>query len=299
MQTSSSKILSLELTHKGEGVSFAMRTMQEIHKHLTGKPDVPHRHHYYTVLWATCTTGTHMVDYKEFTIDPGVVFFVSPGQVHRVTTNNAPIGFVFMFTDEFLQQNFIAKEFISNMGLFSDMAATPPIYLNEDGRKNLLHLSQHIEELFNGNDPFKNEAIGAYLKLFLIECNKFAQKDENENTQSIHSSKILLKAFKDAVEESYNQQPKVSDIAATLNVTPDYLNTIIKNSLGKTAKTYIQNRIILEAKRLGVHTNLTTKEISFELGYEDPSHFSRFFKKMEGISFTTFRQELMQEIVGS
>lgn len=292
-------IPSLDLMHNGDRVAFAMRNMQEVNEHLKNQPDVPHRHNYYTILWAMCTTGTHMIDYKEFPIDPGVVFFVSPGQVHKVVTEKDPVGFVFLFTDEFLQQNYIPREFITNLGLFSDIAATPPIVLDDKGRENLLHLSEHIEELFRGNDPYKDEAIGSYLKLFLIECNKYAPKGLEDNPQSIQSSKLLLQTFKEVVENRYNSRLKVADAAEELNVTPDYLNTIIKDNLGKTAKEYIQDRIVLEAKRLGVHTNLSSKEIAFELGFEDPSHFSRFFKKMEQNSFTAFRQQLAQEITGS
>ena len=292
-------IPSLDLLHNGERVSFALRTMEEVKRYLQDQPDVPHRHNYYTVLWATCTTGVHMIDYNEFPIEPGVVFFVSPGQVHKVVTDKEPEGYVFLFTEAFLKLNYIPREFITNLGLFSDMAATPPIVLDEKGRENLRHISRHIEELFRGNEPFKEEAIGAYLKLFLIECNKYAPVKAIDNPQSLQSSKILLRAFKEIVEEDYNTRLKVADAARKLNVTPDYLNTIIKESLGKTAKEYIQDRIILEAKRLGVHTNLSSKEIAFELGFDDPSHFSRFFKNMEDSSFTAFRQQLSIEIAGS
>lgn len=292
-------IPSLELMHNGERVAFALRTMKEVNQHLKNQPDVPHRHNYYTVLWATCTTGTHMIDYKEFPIDPGVVFFVSPGQVHKVITEKEPEGYVLLFTEEFLNHNYIPREFITNLGLFSDMAATPPIQLDQKGTESLLHISKHIEDLFRSKDPYREEAIGAYLKLFLIECNTYVPSNRSENTQSLHSSKLLLQAFKEIVEEKYSSRLKVADAATDLNVTPDYLNTIIKDSLGKTAKEYIQDRIVLEAKRLGVHTGLSTKEIAFELGFEDPSHFSRFFKNMENNSFTAFRQQLAMEITGS
>ncbi|NJO90517.1 MAG: AraC family transcriptional regulator [Chloroflexia bacterium] len=79
-------------------------------------------------------------------------------------------------------------------------------------------------------------------------------------------------------------------------MSPDYLNSVIKSGVGKTAKELIQQRIILESKRYGLHTQLTTKEIAYKLGFEDPSHFSRFFKTSEGISFAQFRLDVEKKL---
>ena len=84
----------------------------------------------------------------------------------------------------------------------------------------------------------------------------------------------------------------VKDYSASLFVTPDYLNKVVKSLIGKTAKEYIQNRIIIAAKRLLFHTTSSNKEIAFELGFNEPDHFSSFFKKCTSMSSSVFRERM-------
>jgi AraC-like DNA-binding protein len=105
-----------------------------------------------------------------------------------------------------------------------------------------------------------------------------------------------VKNFKDLLEKHFIDWKKVGDYATELNLSSDYLNNVVKATIGKTAKELIQQRTVLEAKRLGLHTNLSTKEIAYQIGFDDPSHFSKFFKNVEGASFTDFRTELNAEL---
>jgi AraC-like DNA-binding protein len=289
-------IPSLDLMHNNEKVSFAFRTMEEIYERIGNTPDVPHRHEYYTILWAKKVCGQHFIDYKEFPIRPNFIFFVNPGQVHQVITYGYPEGVVIMFTYEFLHQNQISEDFIANLGLFSCTSTTPPLQIKEEAADKLNTIVENIKSAFYEAGQFRSEKLGAYLKLFLIECNKYAPLPETDNTQIIQSGRIILKDFRLLVEKNFNKWHKVSDYAEQLNITSDYLNNVIKSTIGKTAKDFIQERIILEAKRLGLHTQLATKEIAYQLGFDDPSHFSKFFKNIEQQAFTDFRTILEKEI---
>lgn len=137
------------------------------------------------------------------------------------------------------------------------------------------------------------ETAGAYLKLFLIECNGLCSLFPDTNLQNIEVSKTLVRNFKDLVERKYSISHLVKDYAESLNVTPNYLNEVIKTSINIPAKEYIQSRLILEAKRLAVFTEKSAKEIGFELGFEDPSHFSKFFKNNTGQSIQAFKENLI------
>jgi AraC-like DNA-binding protein len=270
--------------------------MEEIHANIGNTPDIPHRHDYYTVLWAKNVCGLHYIDYVEYPIKPKSIFFVNPGQVHQVVTFGKPEGVVIMFTRDFLHQNMISEEFLINLGLFSDSDATPPLEVNDTFSSKLEIIVNNIKQVFRGNNPFRGDLLGAYLKVFLIECNNIAPIPEIENLQTFESGKNILKQFKALVEKYYKEWHKVSEYATNLNISPDYLNSTIKTTIGKTAKEFIQNRINLEAKRLGVHTQLSTKEIAFQLGFDDPSHFSKFFKKNEGQAFTEFRNTIEKSL---
>ena len=136
------------------------------------------------------------------------------------------------------------------------------------------------------------EAIGAYLKLFLIECNGQCSLFPGSNTQTIEVGKTIVKNFKTIVEKNYTSTHQVKHYAESLNVTPNYLNEVIKSSINVSAKDFIQNRLILEAKRMALFTDKSGKEIGFDLGFEDPSHFSKFFKANTGQSLQDFKESI-------
>lgn len=281
------------LKHEDEHVFFAYRSMEENHAKAKGEKPLPHRHDFYTILLVRSACGSHFIDYEEFKMKPQTIFFVSPGQVHQVLVNNDdPQGDILMFSDEFLSRNYISEEFISNLGMFACGVNTPPLELDEASYKKCCTLSTEIREAFEGDSPFKFDSIAAHLKLLLIECNKYAVPSHDDNPQSLQAGRPLIKQFRELLDKNIDQWHKVSEYADAMNISPDYLNNVIKTNIGKTAKELIFSRLVLEAKRLGLHTSLTTKEIAYQLGYDDPSHFSKFFKKEAGLAFTEFRAGL-------
>jgi AraC-like DNA-binding protein len=296
LKNKNSSLPVYELRHENEEVAFAIRSTQAVIEMFGRVTDKPHRHNYYTVMWSYNYSGKHIVDYHEYEIRPNDIFFVNPGQVHQVKHTGKPEGTVILFTCEFMEKNAISESFVSNLNLFSEISSSPPIRVNEESASKLKKLVDQMLEVFLTNDPFKDDLIGAYLKLFLIECNKFALAPTTQNTQTIQSGKILVKKFKDLLEERYFEWKKVNEYADDLNISSDYLNNVVRNTVGKTAKELIQQRVVLEAKRLGLHTDLTTKEIAYRLGFEDPSHFSKFFKNVDGSSFSAFRTSLIEEL---
>jgi AraC family transcriptional regulator, transcriptional activator of pobA len=145
---------------------------------------------------------------------------------------------------------------------------------------------------FRNQDEMFLETIGAYLKLFMIECHGQCSFSPDSNLQGFEVSKTLVKNFRALVESHYSSSHQVKYYAEALNVTPNYLNEVIKTSMNIPAKEFIQNRLILEAKRMAIFTDKSAKEIGFELGFEDPSHFSKFFKINTGLSIQSFKENL-------
>lgn len=176
-------IPSFNLKHDSSDVSFAFRTMEYIFDKTGGQPDIPHRHNYYTVVWARKACGKHFIDYREYNIQPNVVFFVSPGQVHQVVLNSRPQGMAIMFTKEFLIRHDISIDFFSNLGLFFDHPDMPPIHVDNEIANKLDNIGKEVEKVFESDQTYKGDAIGAWLKLFLIECNKVVDITEVSNTQ--------------------------------------------------------------------------------------------------------------------
>ncbi len=145
---------------------------------------------------------------------------------------------------------------------------------------------------FTSGGEMQQESIGAWLKLFLIECNAHCSLFPDPNPQSIEVGRNLVRNFKNEVEKHFRQWHQVREYADALNVTPNYLNEVIRNTLDKSAKEFIQNRLILEIKRMSLFTSQSNKEIGFNLGFDDPAHFSKFYKSFTGQSLQEFRSQV-------
>lgn len=287
------KIYSLDLTYNDTAMPFVIKTMEEIDEHLGGIADLPHRHNYYTVIWSFTATGKHVIDFKEYPILPNHIFFVSPEQVHQIISDPRPTGYVILFTPEFLEKNSIREDFIANLKLFQKSDETPPLPLTDQMVDTLRLFADQMHSLFHSENELRFESIGAYLKLFLIECNNHCSLYPTVHTQRLEVGKTLVKSFKEIVEKHYTEWQQVKDYAEALYVSPNYLNEVIKSAIYVSAKDYIQNRLILEAKRLAVFTGKSSKEIGYDLGFDDPSHFSKFFKSNTRQSLMDFKESIV------
>jgi AraC family transcriptional regulator, transcriptional activator of pobA len=286
------RIFSLDLMYNDAPMPFVIKTVEGIDNVALGVEAYPHRHNYYSVIWPFSGSGKHIIDFQEYPILPDHVFFVSPNQVHQVLISSALTGYVILFTTEFLDRNSIRNDFIANLKLFRKSDETPPLPLDDKMASTLRSFADNMWNAFNDQTDMFLETIGAYLKLFLIECNGHCSLTPGSNLQNIEVSKNLVKNFKDLVEKEYSKSHQVKYYAESLNITPNYLNEVIKSSMNVPAKEFIQARLILEAKRLVVFTEKSAKEIGFDLGFEDPSHFSKFFRSNTGQSLQEFKENL-------
>ena len=269
--------------------AFHLEKMEAIYEKSGGKVDVPHRHDYYTVLFVEKARGKHIIDYQQYHFDDLEVHFVSPGQVHQVATTQKPKGWFFTFSREFLTDNNIPESFITNINLFRPFGDSPPLRIDEDTFYRLLRIVQEMEICLPQELTYRKRALGALLQLFLIYCNNSATLDDQQLDEE-NAGICLLRNFKKLVENKYQSWHKVREYAEEIHISAKHLSQTVKNLTGKSAKEVIQDRLVLEAKRLLLHTGLTVKEVGYAIGFQEPLHFSGFFKKQAGISPTEYRE---------
>ncbi len=264
---------------------FRLEKMEDHYDDTNGTADDPHRHDFYAVIWINKGKGSHLIDFNTYDLADDQVFFLSPGQIHQITTRNRPNGWVLSFSADFLALNNIPLSFINNINLFQPYSETPPLHISQVLSYKLEQIINDMIPFFEQQERYYNEALGALLQLFLIQCNT-----ECDLPQPLESKQsCILVDFRNAVEKSFKHEHKVGGYADMLNVSSKYLNEVIKDSLGYTAKEYILERIIIEAKRLLLHTELNVKQIGYELGFKEPIHFSAFFKKTTGSTPLDFK----------
>ncbi len=274
---------------KEKDLSFAIAKMEDIFIKRNGLKDEPHRHDFYTILVVKKASGQHIIDFNAYDLYKNQVFFIAPGQVHQVIENKQSHGFVITFSNQFLIENAINIMFIERLNLFNNYGQNPPLLPQHNQFKNIIDFCDNIYDLYHSDRYLKTYSIGAYLKLFLIECNSICQLHPLE-TSNYSSEDLLVKEFKQKVNTHYRKEHSTQFYADALNISSDYLNKKIKSKIGKTAKEYIQTRITTEAKRLLYFTSKNNKEIGYDLGFNEPSNFSHFFKNCTSMSPSAFKK---------
>jgi len=272
-------------------IAFRIARMEDIWKISKGKPDEPHRHNFYTVLFVKHARAIHNIDFAAYSMNANQIFFVSPGQVHQIIEKEQSFGYAILFSADFLARNNIPIRFIEDLNLFNDYGNTPPLSINSKEMEVFSQICNHMFTLYTTPIALNDQALGSLLKLFLIHCNSICSIAE-ENTQNREAGNSLLKQFKQLVNNNYALWHSTSEYAEALFVSPDHLNRVVKSLTGKTAKEYIQSRIIIAAQRFLYFSDQSQKEIAYELGFSEPANFSAFFKKYTGIAPSQFRERV-------
>jgi len=275
---------------------FVYRSMAEIETARTQHtaPDLPHRHDFFTIILVKNALGSHQIDFQTFDLQDNTLYFIAPEQVHHlaVDAGTDPNGHVLMFTRDFLQQYSLGPDGLHGLELFFNCEEARPLVLETEEMAVLLDISSKIADEHNTSRVYRWEILGAFLSLLLLESSRMKLEKQQHNVQLGHRASEIVRSFKNAVEQHFQEWHLVVDYAQAQHLSSNYLNEVIKSETGSSAKDWIQQRLLLEAKRLAQYSDMPAKEIAFALGYEDVAHFSKFFKNLEGRSFSEFKNGL-------
>ena len=268
---------------------FALKKLEDVYNSVHGEPDSPHRHDYYTIIFIEKGQGIHFVDFEEYKITDCSIYFIQPGQMHQVIFTAEPKGWVITFTEEFLITNSIPDKLINDIYLFNDYGQSPPLPINERDMPVYQNLVVQMAHFADSLETYTLEAVGSLVKIFLIQSNNHCSLHKSNNPQLVETSNHILRTFKQQLNKKYAAAHMVSNYADDLAVTSDYLNKTVKNLTGKSAKDHIQSKLITEAKRSLLFSNISNKELAYELGFDESAHFNNFFKKITGQTPSEFR----------
>lgn len=278
-----------QLQYKENPVPFVIKNTAEMNE-IAG---IPHKHSYFAVVWSFNSSGKHLIDFKEFAFEPNSIFIVNPGQVHQIISDPKPEGYLILFTPEFLAGSKYSGSIIQRLKFLSQPDNSLPLTATKETADMLKNFADGMMDAFHSGNNLRYETIEAYLKLFLIKCDEhFFNLNNNDKSGAIAGNPVA-ESFKIMVNNSFNKYHKVKDYAQELNITPNYLSEVIKSSTGQSPKEYIQARVLTEAKRMILFTDRSIKEIGYDLGFEDPSQFSRFFKDSTGLNFKEFKDSFL------
>lgn len=270
--------------------NFAIHNLSELVKEDLYIPKTPHKHSFFQILYVSRGAGIHYVDFQEWEIEDGTIFFLSPGQVHdlRFTSKN-PEGIMINFNEDFFNDFLSQKDFINSLPVFSKSGKYG--FRKVDSCKSELESTiAKILKVIKYDSLYKKQFIQT-LVLEIVLMIAIKTKDENPENEIISNNYLLVK-FEKLLEKYFMEAHHPKFYAAHLSVTPNYLNTLCKKLTGKTLGEIIRSRIVLEAKRLLVNSEYTISQIAYELYFEDNSYFSKFFKANTGLTPAEFRKSI-------
>ena len=272
---------------EGESQQFQVEVF-DANRHFSVK--YPHRHDFFEVLYLSKGSGFHVIDGNKYEIQPPCVFFMSPGQAHKIEFSNDIEGYIFIFTAEFYLINQSNQNRLIEFPFFFTIRQdNPPLLLENKSDITFLEslFQKGIAELQNGKVSI--EILRSVLDLILTSSASLYKTDENVLSKG--KGHIVVKKFFQLVEENYQFNLTVAEYADKMALTPNHLTQTVNQLTGKTSSQIIRSKQVLEIKRLLVHTNLSVTEIANRLNFQDQSYFAKFFKREAGVSPLQYRSK--------
>lgn len=263
---------SMELTHQQKALFF-----------------VPHRQDFYKMVWVKRGNSRFWADMAPYTIQPNRLYFTSPQQVmlkeEAITCAHAVS---ICFTEEFLGLEDAAL--LKSLPIIQNPYDVHELVLSAEDVAFLDDITAKLLAEYRHRQGWQSSMLLAYLRVFLIYMSRLY--NEQYAGKKGPANRELLKNFKALVVEHYTQLHDVAAYAGMLNLSAGHFSEQIKAQSGRTAIEHIHDRLLLEAKRLLFHTDATMKEIAFQLGFEEPSYFNRFFKRLTGSTPLDYRSTI-------
>lgn len=264
---------------------FHINRLQDFRQFVNVKQP-PYRKSVTDFLFLTKGTTVRTKGLNTYRISRNMVFFVPAYQIRSVQSMSADVeGYFCHFDEDIFNTNGFSAEMLKQFD-FLQYLGEPAITIPKHSGSLIAGLFERLKQEYLHNSSQDFSLLCTYLLALFFELNRFAET----RTPKKNAATLLTQKYKNALMEHIYEMHTVTEFAHHLGVSLNYLNRCVANTLGKTAHTMLDEMFILEAKSLLRQTNLNISEIAYKIGKQNPSDFSRFFKKHTGLTPRMFRQ---------
>ncbi|HEY8938183.1 MAG TPA: AraC family transcriptional regulator [Cyclobacteriaceae bacterium] len=270
-------------------LEFEILSVKDLYKKHKDILTVPHRADFYHILWIHKGGGSHLIDFQPVKFKTDSILFINKGNVHFFDASEEFEGTLILFTDNFFCRSEADIKFLHSTILFHDLLDKSPLKLGES--KSLLYevLRLMKNELLAKEEEFRHDLLQNLLHNFLILSDREKRRQGfTEIAKGADLDYVLL--FNELLDKHFVTIKSVKEYADKIHISEKRLTKATSHVLGKSPKEIINNRVLLEAKRLLVHTNQSIKEIGFQLGFAEPTNFIKYFKLQAGSTPSEFRE---------
>lgn len=246
----------------------------------------PHKTSFYQMIWITEGNAVFDVDFHEIEVCKNNILVIAPRQVCRFDVVSKYEGKLILFTEDFFSVSELDATFLATSELLNPTNLNRTALLSANLINNIASLLQN--ELDVEKDDYKKAIAHSYLRIILLETERHLQKSDSCNYKD-----NIARKFYNAVEVDFKLNRNVTYYLALLSVSEKTLSNELKKQRGITPKAYIDSRITLEIKRYLVYSNLSAKEIAYELGFDEATNFNKYFKRQTGMTPIEFKNSVI------
>jgi len=277
-------------TKYGEELLIDIVELKDIKKYI--QEETVHCLTYYDITYITEGSGTFCIDEHIYNVREGDLIFSRPGEIRQWDPICIINGYALIFEEEFLLSFFNDPNFIQNLFYFRTDRKDTFLRLKKESSIRIWKLMKEIQKEILSYE-IKDKHI---LRALLYEALMYLNREYLTSADSVEPDGIrrnpYINHFIDLVNKDFRQSHSINYYADKLCITPNYLNEIVKCSRGINAKSLIQNKLLLEAKRMLVYTDMPIAGIAEELGFDNSSYFIRLFRKQTGLTPLQYRKEI-------
>ena len=242
----------------------------------------PRRLTSYFIVFIESGSITYKLDLKDITISDGELLFAMPNQIFIPPFKADNLKYFKILFDEYTLA-LLPQRFTFLVNPLNSQTIT----LDNAARERVRKICEILNQiLYTEKDLTDSEIILAYLNLLLSELNSAYFKNERVDIDNTNLSKFV--EFKLMVETHLTEQPSINTIAEKLSLSTNSLYRLVKEYSGTSPKVFFTNRLIIEAQRRLRYSNLSVKELAYELGFNDADYFSKLFKKSTGKNISDY-----------
>ena len=266
----------------------------DLRKHLESHRFVnaPHKHSTYIAVLFTEGTGTHYIDFNTYAVRAGSIFLLTPGQVHSWELSDDVEGYVFFHTQEFYNEVYLSKK-LTHFPFFYLQTNHPVIYLEERELTAVKTLFQAVLEEHRLNDLFKYGKLVSLVDLVYIQLAR-VYREGSLMADKQHGHYARIKQLEKLIDEHFKTKKLPKAYADLMHMTTRHLNRICQETLQQPTGSLILKRVMIEARRMLIHSDINVTTLAEELGYPDYSYFIRLFKQYVGESPKKFQRRMIQ-----
>jgi AraC family transcriptional activator of pobA len=266
-----------------------IQPFQRMDEQMLDEHYLPHCHQHIEIVWVRNGGGSIDIDLKRYKMTSNSLYCIIPGQLHTLRIDAHSEGCIIALPDSLLNSGYDDFDMLYRSGLFQLLMHSPAMPMERQSADEIDAILRRLyKELYNGY-LLKTEIMRRYTSIFLIYLARHFGDAMRASVQT--TNVVLVKNFIALVENKFISCKRVREYASALSVTPNYLNLIVKKISGSSPGCHIRQRVVLEAKRRAAYSNMSMKEIAYHLGFEDLAHFSKFFKAVDGKTFTDFKKD--------